>query len=214
MQKILIVILFSIGLSIGVHAQGFNCPRLSSEIDPDNPFPNEIEGFHFFKEGKLKGIVLGVSTREDIERIFGPPIVPTVIKNASIYDYDSDWKMFIVYLSREGSRRTYIYSRCGVEYKSTWVPKPEYIGKIQSIQIIPKKPISFNKIIEQPDLLKSFDMQKTQSSTYYIGRCSLTYNVDNEDSEKPTKRDLESIMYSANPIWERSWFDVGAPNEN
>jgi hypothetical protein len=51
-----------------------------------NPYPNEMKGFEFFGKGKLKLIRLGISTKNDLDKIFGKT-------NDSFYEYDQNWIM-------------------------------------------------------------------------------------------------------------------------
>ncbi|HMS41797.1 MAG TPA: hypothetical protein PKE69_16315, partial [Pyrinomonadaceae bacterium] len=55
-----------------------------------NTYPNELEGYKFFDKGKLKGLKLTVSTKEDVIKIFGSDC-------ESGCDYDEIWKIDFSY---------------------------------------------------------------------------------------------------------------------
>lgn len=101
--------------------------------------PNEIPGYEFFKKGKLKSIRLGISTKDDMRRIFGDTCESTC-------DYDESWRIYAEYFE-DGVE----FSRTGGEVKESeieteYIPRPEFVDKLQSLRLIPKKRISFLKV--------------------------------------------------------------------
>jgi len=118
--KIFIVFTFLLAFALDVLAQR-------------NPYPNELKGYEFFGKGKLKGLKLGVSTKEDVKSIFGE-----ICDNDC--DYDENWTVNFNYL--EGiSKETTID---GITKR--YVPSPNYAGKLYSVTFSPKSSISFNKV--------------------------------------------------------------------
>lgn len=98
-----------------------------------NTYPNELKNYRFFNKGKLEGLKLTISTKEDVTKNFGSDC-------ESECDYDEDWKIHINYF---GS----MHKKVTVENKEVkYVPKEEYLGKIYSIGLRPKKPVSFSNI--------------------------------------------------------------------
>lgn len=98
-----------------------------------NTYPNELQGYSFFGKGKLKGLEVTVSTREDVKKNFGSDC-------ESGCDYNNDWSVDFSYFGTMTKEITVD------EKKIEYVPKEEYIGKVYSIRLIPKKPVSFSQI--------------------------------------------------------------------
>lgn len=97
--------------------------------------PNELDGFGFFKTGKLNNIKIGVSTKADIEKIFGSACEKPC-------DYDSNWMITFDYFSAN----QVLVDNFNKPDEKNYVPKKEVIGKIESVALRPKKTISFNNI--------------------------------------------------------------------
>ncbi len=98
-----------------------------------NTYPNELQGYNFFDKGKLKGLKVTVSTKEDVKKNFGSDC-------ESGCHHNNDWTISFSYF---GS----MYKETTVnDKKIKYVPKEEYIGKVYSIRLIPKKRISFSQI--------------------------------------------------------------------
>lgn len=97
--------------------------------------PNELPGYEFFAKGKLKKIRLGISTREDITRLFGSPCEGEC-------NYDENWTIFVNYFEEDAvaTQTTYLDDR---KSEIELVPKPEVVGTIRSVALRPKKRISF-----------------------------------------------------------------------
>lgn len=99
-----------------------------------NTYPNELQGYNFFDKGKLKGLKVTVSTREDVKKNFGSDC-------ESGCDYNNDWSVNFSYFGTMTKEITVD------EKKIKYVPKEEYVGKVYSIRLIPKKRVSFSQII-------------------------------------------------------------------
>ncbi|MBS1794022.1 MAG: hypothetical protein JSS81_09220 [Acidobacteria bacterium] len=114
------------------------CPSSTAEssADPRDPYPNELDGYRFFRDGKLKNIRLRVSTRADVEKIFGPAREPG--KDFLTYQYDGDWDITVGYYSPEHSILSYQREIDGVTVNYRRLPKLETIGKVQQISLNPK----------------------------------------------------------------------------
>lgn len=111
--------------------------------------PNEMRGYEFFKNGKLKGIRLGISTKDDMRKIFGDTCESTC-------DYDQNWKLYADYFDNRVE-----FSRRLDEGETEYVPRSEFVDKLQSLGLSPKKRISFLKI--------SFPRTFGDSYSYAIG---------------------------------------------
>ena len=111
--------------------------------------PNELQGYKFFTEGKLKNIRIGLSTREDMKRIFGATCEGRC-------DYDENWQVFVNYFGDGGPTTI---SKSSGEFEL--IPKPGFIGTLRIVKLIPKRRISFSRV--------SFPRRFAKSLTYAIG---------------------------------------------
>ncbi len=98
-------------------------------------YPNELKGYEFFGKGKLAGLKPGVSTKEDVKKIFGK-------KCEKVCDYDSDWTVnFSFYENNWTKEDTNEKGERLVYYL-----EPKYLEKLRKIEISPKKQLSFTNI--------------------------------------------------------------------
>ena len=100
--------------------------------------PNELPGFKFFAKGKLAGLKLGFSTREDVRNVFGDSC-------EAPRDYDENWSIWADYFDVDEVITTTTTDNKGAEIKYEYFPNPEYVGKLQVIRLTPKKRISLGK---------------------------------------------------------------------
>ena len=114
--------------------------------------PNELEGFQFFKAGKLSGIRIGVSTKTDIQNIFGSACEKPC-------QYDENWMISFDYFSAGQT----LIENLGKPNQKNYVPRKEAIGKIEEVRIRPKNQISF-KNITFPANLKKYSYSETAYS--------------------------------------------------
>lgn len=119
LAKTFIVFTFLLAFAICVSAQS-------------NQYPNELKGYEFFGNGKLKGLELIVSSKDDVKRIFGN-------KCGEKCDYDADWTIRFSYYEDIWIRE----SRNEKDEKLTYFLDSKYLGKLRSIEIRPKKQVSF-----------------------------------------------------------------------
>ncbi|HLM61236.1 MAG TPA: hypothetical protein VK308_10555 [Pyrinomonadaceae bacterium] len=103
--------------------------------------PNELEGYEFFKKGKLNNVRLGVSTKADIENIFGSDCKKPC-------DYSSNWTITFDYFSETLFVVEEKYNKnLNKSVEKNYIPKKEVVGKISSVWVRPKKRISFENVI-------------------------------------------------------------------
>jgi hypothetical protein len=101
----------------------------------NNQYPNELNGYQFFGKGKLAGLKPGVSTKEDVKKIFG--------KNCEkICDYDTNWTVNFSFYENNWTKED--TDEKGV--KSVYYLEPKYLGKLRKIEITPKKQQSFASV--------------------------------------------------------------------
>ena len=122
--KLIIVLTFLLMLALASAAQAQN-----------NPYPNELQGFEFFGKGKLKGLKLGVSTKETVKSIFGEEC-------EYFCDYDKDWTVTFSYydidLMKEEADEN--------GKKTVYYIDSKYLYKLRSIELRPKKQISLAEV--------------------------------------------------------------------
>lgn len=186
--------------------------------------PNEMPGYEFFKKGRLKTIRLGISTKDDMRTIFGDTCESTC-------DYDENWKIYADYYDDRVE-----FSRTSGETKETqteteYIPRPEFVDKLESIRFTPKRRISFLKVTF-PRTFGSSDRMSIgdawdengfagavhTTSKVYADGYGLEYSVYGAETfnnlrakgpevkDPPRKGDLSSIKYSVPEIFETMIF--------
>jgi hypothetical protein len=103
------------------------------EPGPLNTYPNELKGYRFFNVGKLKGLKLTISSRDDVKRNFG-----------DCFDrcsWDENWEIYFSYFGDVTFEKTVDDRR--VKYEA----RPELVGKLSSISLRPKSTILFSNVI-------------------------------------------------------------------
>ena len=116
-----------------------NSPTTIRGLKLTDTSPNELPGYEFFAKGKLKDIRLGISTRDDIKKLFGDTC-------EGVCDYDDKWNIWVNYFGVASKGTQTSYSN-GKETKTFFEPKPERIGTLYFVRLTPKKPISFSTIV-------------------------------------------------------------------
>ena len=171
---------------------------------------NELDGYKFYGKGRLQGLKLGVSTREDVDKIFGVCKMSSGVKG--VCDYDENWRVIFQFFERKFPIKVASRIKDGKARYVTVVPRPDYVGKVQSITFLPTRRISFSETTFPP----SFHMNKDSdqwngpdykiriiSYKYYRDRYGLIYKIfdkilvdstGNEDYRK--QGELETIYYS------------------
>lgn len=143
-------------------------------------YPNEIKGFEFFGEGKLKDLKLGSSTSKDVELIFGEPCEESC-------DYDENFKLKIEYLKAFDDCMTTEDIR-----DRLMCPLNNFVGTISAIKLIPKQdqnlviPTShFNKV-SGGSITEKRRNGDSISWTSFKDKYGLRYSLNNESSGKVT----------------------------
>jgi hypothetical protein len=102
----------------------------SSTFAQENPYPNELKGYEFFRSGRLKDLKPLVSTRADVKRVMGA--------NCEYgCDYDENWEIGFAYIERDWSKTDNV----GI-YKA----KVAFIGKLHDISFRPRHPIVLTQV--------------------------------------------------------------------
>ncbi len=120
--KIFIAFTFLLAFAVCVSAQSVQ-------------FSNELKGYEFFGNGKIKGLQLMVSSKEDVKNIFGEDCEKQC-------DYDEDWLMRLRYFE-EGRIEP---DSDSTDEKPVYFLDSKYFGKLRSVEIRPKKQMSFSDI--------------------------------------------------------------------
>lgn len=177
-----------------------------------NVFPNEIQGFEFFGRGRLSGLQLGVSTQEDVKKIFGE-------RCGFFCDYDADWTINFSYYENGLTREEYNLSG----EKALYYLDPKYIGTLREIKIRPKNQITFAHVSFPNTFKKSLKRYHSSETRSKRGRIithevfqdsfGLTYELftvaeyDEIISGKlNNKGDLHSIQYTVSREQEKRMF--------
>lgn len=201
--RFLIIFAFLILSYLGVKAQcPDNCANQRADVKRSdvNPFPNELEGFSFFAEGKIGALRLGISTREDIGKIFGAPL--KVNGNQETYDYDADWLIQFGYFDYS-SPSNFCSKVKGNRTVKNYVILPEHFKTIAFINLVPKRKITFNEkkaSLEKftgTGIYRSRESPSTIEYKSYQDLNGLVYFVDFKDSD--TQGNIKNITYSILP---------------
>lgn len=163
----------------------------ASEVSAQSvQFPNELKGYEFFGKGKLKNIKLGVSTKEDVKKIFRKDC-------EEFCDYDDNFKIKVEYLAVLNDCMTTEDVR-----DRLMCPQSKFVGTISSITLEPKQyqilkdlPTSkFNKFSGGSTTEKGNGV--SNSYTSFTDKYGLRYSINNESSEK-------IVLYSQYPSFIR-----------
>lgn len=108
------------------------------------PFANEIEGLQFSKDPRIAGkLKLLVSTRADVIAAFGEHCVDQC-------DFNSDWKIQFGYVYSGWTSGT---NENGV--KNLTNPRAEFVDKLHSVELVPKREIIFSEKTTIPSCLQT-----------------------------------------------------------
>lgn len=202
MKSIICLIFFSLSLFFTQNVQG-----------QSNSYTNELKGFEFFGNGKLKNLQLAVSTVDDVKRLFGKNCKKTC-------DYDSDWLISFEYYEDIWIKE----SRNEKDEKLQYRLDSKYLGKLRSILLRPKKQISFTDVsfpgAFQKIQLTSTSMfrsdgrriagdeafQDSSGLTYEILTETIKYNLKNKRARTYNKGELVLIKYDVPKKLEETLF--------
>ena len=154
--KIFITFTFLLAFAAGVSAQ-------------EKPFPNELKGYEFFGNGKLGDLRLTVSAKDDVKKIFGK-------KCEKKCDYDSDWAIRFEYYEDVWIKE----SRNEKGEKLTYLLNSKYLGKLRSIEIRPKKRLSFADV-SFPNIFQK--LLTTSTTDTRSGKSRMTVGESFQDSD-------------------------------
>lgn len=186
-------------------------------IGQENQFPNELQGFRFFAEGKLNGFEMGKTTKKDVEKLFGNPCEKPC-------DYDSDWRIEFWYFDDRAYMESYTHGKYGEKFDYKYfAPATEHLGTIRSITIRPKTSvpflaIKFPKVFEV--MSQSISGEKSNGEWEYVSydtyrdELGLTYTFWNDDVHQKIdylgqimqNGDLVSIEYEIPDSVEKTMF--------
>jgi len=175
--KIFIIFTFLLAFAVCVPAQ-------------TNQYPNEIEGYEFFKNGKLNDLKLLVSDRNDVKAVFGE-------KCEHGCAYDDDWEIRFSYVNSGWSRKL---TENGEE--QIYKPKSEFVGKLAGITFNPKRQILLPDSVTIPKELNcSIGTSHGNNLVYKIRSCidgrRVAYTISEEtlENKKIIKGQIVTIIY-------------------
>lgn len=171
--KIFIAFTFLLSFAVCVSAQSVQ-------------FLNELKGYEFYNQGKLKGIKLKISTAEDIKAIFGSDCL------GGGCEYNKDWNIGFFYYF-DGMKRY----KTEDDMENIYVVSPEYVDKLFAIALYPKKIISFNQI----SFSENFAAETSRGEhgikqKYYTDSEGLYYTILDDDYDPSSKGNLRHIQYT------------------
>ena len=180
----------------------------------NNPYPNELKGYDFFGKGKLKELKLGVSTKENVKKIFGK-------KCENKCDYDTDWTVNFSYYENNWTKED--TNQKGE--KTVYYLNSKYLGKLRKIEIRPKRQTSFGNVsfpntfqrLSRSLITKDIRSGKNRMITYELFQDSygLTYelfsttdydDIKTKNEKLYNKGDLFSIQYNISKEQEKDMF--------
>lgn len=133
-----------------------------------NQYPNELKGYDFFASGKLKALQLTASSKKDVKKIFGE-------KCEKQCDYDTDWLINFEYFEDIWVKT----DRNEKDEKLIYLLDSQYLGKLRSIEMRPKKQISFVNVAF-PNTFQQ--LIKTSTTDSRSGKSRMTVNDEFADS--------------------------------
>lgn len=187
--KIFIVFNFLLAFAVCVSAQ-------------INPYSNELKGYEFFGNGKLKDLHFTVSSKDDVEKIFSADCKKQC-------DYDADWSVRFEYFEDIWIKE----NRNEKDGKLTYFLNSKYLGKLRSIEIRPKRQISFADVSfpsqfqrlsltstslfdsDKNRLIGDEAFQDSSGLTYEIVNETINYKFKNKETKSYNKGDLVLIRY-------------------
>ena len=186
-----------------------NDPPIIRGLELGETSPNELKGYKFFKEGRVQNIRMGISTKEDLIRIFGNACTDSC-------DYDGNWTVRAEYISDDIA-----WTTTSGDDKTEFFAKKDFVGKVASLSFSPKQPISFSQIVFPSNRfshgnslafghdwgINGFEGAVHTSYIKYTDGYGLTYSVYGEETfnnltKKPKverarkKGDLIEVEYS------------------
>lgn len=178
-----------------------------------NAYPAEIKGFEFFGNRKLKDLQLTASSKDDVKKIFG-------VSCEKQCDYDDVWLIRFDYYEAIWIKE----SRNEKNVKLTYLLDSKYLGTLRSIEIRPKKQISFIGI-SFPSQFQRFLLTSTSTFrsdysrisgdeafqdssglTYEIITETIKYGFKNKNTNSYNKGDLVLIRYDIPRELEKTLF--------
>jgi hypothetical protein len=174
-----------------------------------NSYPNEIQGFEFFDRGKLAGLRLAESTKEDVKARFGEDC-------GRRCEFDENWEVFFDFLGSSS------YTTTEVGKKLRYIAKAEYLDKLDSITLRPKGTILFDQVKFSSVFAKSNGYRAahdgrgggTNTSYWeYVDRFGLRYKVleaitlTTIKDLKWQKGELMTIEYTMPKAFRKTMFD-------
>lgn len=180
-----------------------------------NQYSNELNGYEFFRKGKLAGLKIGVTTKEDLKRIFG--------KNCEeVCDYDADWTVKFIFYGNDWTRDETNEEGQRLIYNL----EPRYIGRLRKIEITPKKQMSLGGVsfpgafqkLSRSQITKNRSgkskmvtyevFQDVQGLTYELYSQTDYDEIKAKNERLYNKGDLFSIQYNLSKEQEKTMFSL------
>ncbi|MCW5959963.1 MAG: hypothetical protein KIS76_07355 [Pyrinomonadaceae bacterium] len=184
-------------------------PKKIKNLELGFSTPNELEGYKFFNEGKLRGLKLGISTKNNVKEIFGKDCEDICV-------YDDTWTVVVTYFKDISKEIT----ENGIKKKL--IAEPQSVNKIYSVKLVPRNRISFTEVKFPDEFYKGQSISfghdfsgnaASISTDVYTDSYGLKYNIFDKENystfeEKDNRRhgDLMSIEYTIPNNLEEKFF--------
>jgi hypothetical protein len=168
-----------------------------SKSEPSIKYPNELPGFRFYENAKWKSLEPLVSTIADVRRVLGEPKEAHDVSQVTkpypgdaaakrpvfTYELNDDWQILIYFVR-------YCF------YEGPALPA-SLDDRLCSIDLLPKKRLSFEKVVFPPALKKKLETAIHGEWNEYSDGSGLVYEVFTRKTAYGDERpgDLNRIKY-------------------
>jgi hypothetical protein len=145
----------------------------------DVKFPNEIKGFELYGRGKLSDIQIGISSSEDVKRIWGKEC------EGGGCDYDENWKIEFYYFYENWP----LYKITG-DIQQKFIPSLELVDKVMAITLRPRTEISFKNVVfpSKFEMSSEVAIHSGFDILIYSDPYGLYYTMANDDADSGIHR--------------------------
>jgi len=171
--------------------------QLSSKRE--SPYPNELPNLKLYEDAKWKSLQPYISTRVDVDRILGEPVLvydETLHSYVNGYEYDPDWRIVIAYVGKGGDLPNSLN------------------GRVSHITLYPKKRVSLEGV-EFTSAFRRYiyGTDGGMTGTVYYNEFGLRYSTFVKDSADGRFHagDLNLIIYGPSDADTKKHTDIGKP---
>lgn len=174
---------------------GFSFAQLPS--DEVKRYPNELPGYKFYEKAKWKSLEPLISTMADVRRVLGEPAeAHDVSQYTKPYPGDAAAKQPVLTYNLDDDWRVLVYFTRYCFYDGPPLPT-SLDDRLCTIDLIPKKPISFGAVAFPPIFKKKNVTAIDAGWDQYTDGSGLVYEVYTTKAPSGSKQagDLNRIKY-------------------